>query len=136
MEILEMNIDFPGGERVDARLESRLIPTDQPPPYGEGSAPAPFDLFLASIGTCAGIYVLSFCRERDIPTEGVLIMQRMEFDDSVGMMTKVELEIQVPPDFPKKYYKALVRSANQCAVKKHLATPPKFEVYTKVIEEN
>ncbi len=131
---MEMTIDFPGGERVDAHFESRLIPTDQPPPHGEGSAPAPFDLFTASIGTCAGIYVLSFCRERDISTDNVRVVQRMEFDESIGMMTKVELEIQVPPDFPQKYHKALVRSANQCAVKKHLENPPKFETCTKVIE--
>ena len=134
MGISEINIHFPGGKRVDAHFESRIIPTDQSSPSGEGSAPAPFDLFMASIGTCAGIYVLSFCSERDIPTEKVRVVQRMEFDESVGMTTKIDLEIQVPPDFPKKYYKALVRSANQCAVKRHLASPPEFEVYTKVIE--
>ena len=131
---MEMTIDFPGGERVDAHIDSMTIPTDQPPPHGAGSAPAPFDLFMASIGACAGIYVLSFCRERDISTDNVRVVQRMEFDESIGMMTKVELEIQVPPDFPKKYHKALIRSANQCAVKKHLETPPEFETYTKVIE--
>ena len=134
MEISEMKIDFPGGKRVDAHFESRLIPTDQSPPSGEGSAPAPFDLFMASIGTCAGIYVLNFCRNRDISTENIQVVQRMEYDESVNMTTKINLEIQVPPDFPKKYYKALVRSANQCAVKRHLTSPPEFEVYTKVIE--
>jgi len=134
METLEMIIDFPGGERVDAHLESMTIPTDQPPPHGEGSAPSPFDLFMASIGTCSGIYILIFCRERDISTEGVRLVQRMGFDESVGLMTKVDLEIQVPPDFPKKYYKALVRSVGQCGIKLHLETPPKFDVYTKVVE--
>ena len=131
---MKMNIDFPGGDRVDAHIDVITIPTDQIYPYKEDSIPAPFDLFTASIGTCAGIYVLRFCRERNISTERVSIEQRMEFDESIGMMTKVELEIQVPPDFPQKYYKALVRSANQCAVKKHLETPPEFETYTKVIE--
>lgn len=134
MEILEMTITFPGGERVDAHLEFMTIPTDQPPPYGEGSAPSPFDLFMASIGTCAGIYILSFCNEREISSEGVHLVQRMKFDEDVGLMTKLDLEIQVPPDFPEKYYKALIRSANQCGIKKHLENPPEFEVYTKVIE--
>lgn len=131
---MEMTIDFPGGDRVDAHIDSITIPTDQIYPYEEGSIPAPFDLFLASIGTCAGIYVLRFCRERDIPTDNVRIVQRMEINESAGMTTRIDLEIQVPPDFPEKYYKALIRSANLCAVKKHLETPPEFETCTKVIE--
>ena len=134
MDNLEMVIDFPGGARVAAHLKTMTIPTDQPQPHGEESAPAPFDLFLASIGTCAGIYVLNFCRKRDIPTEEVRIVQRMVIDESVGMTTKVELEIQIPQNFPEKYHEALIRSANQCAVKKHIENPPEFETYTMVVE--
>jgi ribosomal protein S12 methylthiotransferase accessory factor len=130
---MEMIVTFPGGARVDAQLGPHVIRTDQPPQAGgEGSAPAPFSLFLASIGTCAGIYVLSFCRQRGLPTEGIQVVQRVSADPRTGMVEKVEIDIQVPPGFPEKYHEALVRAANQCAVKKHLENPPRFEVRTVV----
>ena len=128
-----MIVTFPGGARVDAQFGPHLIRTDQPPQAGgEGSAPAPFSLFLASIGTCAGIYVLGFCRQRGLPTEGIQVVQRMSADPRTGMVDKVELDIEVPPGFPGKYHEALVRAASQCAVKKHLENPPRFEVRTVV----
>ena len=134
---MEMVIDFPKGARVDAHFGPFTVQTDQSPMGGgEGSAPAPFGLFLASIGTCAGIYVLSFCRNRGLPTEDIRILQRMSSNPSTGMVTDVELEIQVPPTFPEKYYKALIRSADQCAVKKHLVQPPKFNIHTSTAAVN
>jgi len=130
---MEMIIDFPGGARVDAHFAGYTVNTDQPVPSGEGSAPTPFAIFLASIGTCAGIYVLGFCQSRGIPTDGVRVVQRVDRSMSTGMVSKITLEIQVPPSFPEKYYAALVRSASQCAVKKHLENPPEFDVYTKAV---
>jgi putative redox protein len=131
---MEMLINFPGGARVDAHFDVHNLKTDQPPAGGgEGSAPTPFDTFLASIGTCAGIYVLGFCRQRGIPTEDVRILQRAHHDPATGMISKIDLEIQTPPGFPEKYLPALVRAADQCKVKKHLEKPPKFEVYTKTV---
>jgi ribosomal protein S12 methylthiotransferase accessory factor len=132
---MEMVIDFSGGARVDAHFGPFDVKTDQPPSGGgEGSAPTPFNLFLASIGTCAGIYVLGFCRQRGLPTENIRIVQRMKSNPMTGMVDSIDLEIQVPPDFPQKYYEALVRSAEHCAVKKHLENPPKFKVYTQSVE--
>jgi ribosomal protein S12 methylthiotransferase accessory factor len=132
---MEMMIDFPGGARVDAHFGPYTLHTDQPPTNGgEGSAPTPFATFLASLGTCAGIYVLGFCRQRGLPTEGIRIIQRIHTDPASGMVTKIDLEIQVPPTFPEKYLPALIRSAEQCAVKKHIEHPPQFDVYTKVTE--
>ncbi len=129
----EFVIDFPGGARVDAHFGPYTVKTDQPPSGGgEGSAPAPFSLFLASIGTCAGIYVLGFCRQRNLPTDGIRLVQRMDTDPFTHMVAKVSLEIQVPASFPEKYRDALIRSAEQCAVKKHLENPPKFAVTTSV----
>ena len=131
---MDMTVTFPGGARVDAAFGSHIIRTDQPAHGGgDGSAPAPFSLFLASIGTCAGIYVLGFCRQRGLPTDGIQLVQRMEPDPRTGMIGKISLDIQVPPEFPEKYRDALVRAANQCAVKKHLETPPAFEVKTVVM---
>ncbi len=130
----EMVIDFPGGARVDAHFNGMTVMTDQPPyAGGQGSAPAPFSLFLASLGTCAGIYVLGFCRQRGLPTEGIRLIQRMESDPATRMISRIELEIQLPPEFPEKYKDAVIRSAEQCAVKKHIENPPQMVVTTKVV---
>jgi putative redox protein len=128
---MEMIIDFPGGSRVDAHFDNYTIPTDQPP---LASAPTPFDTFLSSIGTCAGIYVLGFCKQRNLPTEGIRIVQRMHSNQTNGMVETIDLEIQVPAEFPEKYRTSLINSAELCKVKKHLEHPPKFEVTTKVVE--
>jgi putative redox protein len=128
---MEMVISFPGGARVDAKFDSFTVRTDQPPQGGgEGSAPTPFATFLASIGTCAGIYVLGFCRQRQLPTEGIRLTQRMAADPATGLIGRISIEIHVPPSFPEKYHSALIRSAEQCAVKKHMEAPPRFEVTT------
>ena len=131
---MEMVIDFPGGSRVDAHFGPHTVNTDQPPiGGGEGSAPTPFAVFLSSIGTCAGIYVLGFCKKRGLSTEGIRIIQRVHNDPETRMISKVDLEIQVPPDFPEKYHDSLIRSAALCAVKKHLENPPQFDVFTKQV---
>mgnify|MGYP005841910047 FL=1 len=126
---MEMDIVFPGGARVDAISNGMVITTNQ-----DGSAPAPFGLFLASIGTCAGIYVASFCQQRGIPTDNIRIKQRMQVNPLTRMVDHIELDIQLPPDFPEQYKAAVIRSAELCAVKKHLEQPPTFDVHTSVIE--
>lgn len=128
---MEMIIDFPGGARVDAHFGNQTVKTDQPP---AATAPTPFATFLASIGTCAGIYVLGFCQQRGLPTEGIRIVQRMYSNGFTGMVGKVDLEIQVPPTFPEKYLPALVRAADLCAVKKHFEQPPQIAVTAQVSE--
>lgn len=128
---MEMLIDFSGGTRVDAHFGNFTIKTDQPP---SSSAPTPFATFLASLGTCAGIYVLGFCQQRGLPTEGIRIIQRVHSNSQTGGVAKIDFEIQVPHDFPEKYLPALVKSAELCAVKKVIEKPPQFDVYTKVVE--
>ncbi len=131
---MEMIIDFPGGARVDAHFDGFSVHTDQPAAGGgEGSAPTPFSLFLASIGTCAGIYVLGFCKQRNLPTEGIRLVQKVFRSPASGMVERIELEIQVPPDFPEQYRPALIRTAELCAVKKHLEHPPQFQVHTSEV---
>ena len=131
---MEMKIVFPGNRKVDAQYNGFTISTDQPiNSGGDGSAPAPFDLFLGSLGTCAGIYVLGFCQQRNLPTEGMELIQRMEFDPIKRMIGKISIEIRVPSDFPEKYYDALINSASLCAVKKHIQDPPEFNIFTSVI---
>ncbi len=128
---MDMIIDFPGGAQVDAHFGTFTVKTDQPP---VASAPSPFETFLASIGTCAGIYVLGFCNQRNLPTQGIRIIERISHSHSTGMVESIGLEIQVPPEFPQKYYDSLIRSAQLCAVKKHLEKPPRFDITTKVVE--
>lgn len=126
---MEMTISFPGGARVDAQFGPFTVRTDQPAHAGgEGSAPSPFALFLASIGTCAGIYALGFCQRRDLPTEGLEILERVEADPATGMVASIGLDIRLPAGFPEKYREPLLRAVGQCTVKKHLETPPRFDV--------
>jgi len=133
---MEIKITFPGGKKVNADIDGLVITTDQPVKYGgEGSAPSPFEHFLASIGTCAGIFVLSFCQERKIPTENISLVERLEYGttpEGKPFLDKIVIEIIVPPDFPEKYHNALIKVADQCAVKKAIMAPPKFEVKTAV----
>jgi len=124
----EMVVSFPGGKRVDAHYNGFHIETDQSPKYGgEGTAPEPYDLFLASMATCAGIYVLSFCERRGLPTEGLRLVQRW-FRDGTGRLERIVLDVELPEGFPEKYHKAVVRAAHQCTVKKTLDDPPELEV--------
>jgi putative redox protein len=130
-ENMEMTIDFPGGSRVDAHFGPFTVATDQPP---AATAPSPFEVFLSSIGTCAGVYVLGFCKQRNLPTEGIRIVEHINHSRITGMVETIGLEIQVPPEFPEKYRDSLIRSAELCTVKKHLEKPPKFDITTKAVE--
>lgn len=128
-----MEITLDGGAKVNAKFNNHIIKTDQPVTGGgEDSAPAPFDLFLASIGTCAGIYVKGFCDQRGLPTEKIKILQNMGFNPETRLIDHITLEIILPADFPEKYKDAVINAANLCAVKKHLANPPKIEVSAKI----
>ena len=128
---MEMVISFPGGKRVDAEYKGFTIQTDQSVENGgNSSAPEPFSYFLSSIGTCAGIYVLSFCQQRNIPFKDIRLIQKMEDTPDGKMVGRITIDIQLPPDFPAKYRKAVISSAQLCAVKKHLENPPEFSIIT------
>jgi len=133
---MEMNITFPGGKKVNAEWNGRVVATDQPESAGgEGSAPTPFEFFLASLGTCAGIYTLSFCQQRGIATEGLALTQRAEFaatDDGKRRLARVAIEITLPPGFPEKYRNAIVKTAELCTVKKVIMDPPEFAITTRL----
>ncbi|HTS79826.1 MAG TPA: OsmC family protein [Myxococcaceae bacterium] len=125
----EITVTFPGGKRVDAQVGNHRIATDQPRVAGgEDSAPAPFSLFLASIGTCAGIYVLGFCQARGIDPGGIELTQRSVVDPETRALRGVEIDIHVPDGFPAQYHEALVRAASGCAVKKAIAARPEFHI--------
>jgi ribosomal protein S12 methylthiotransferase accessory factor len=129
-----MEITFDGGKIITAHINGHTIRTDQPTKAGgQNSAAAPFELYLASIGTCAGIYIKSFCDNRNIPAEGIRIIQKVENDRESGLPVNVRLDILLPEDFPEKYKASLINVANLCKVKKSIANPPVFEITTSTI---
>jgi putative redox protein len=126
---LEMNITFAGNKKVNAEYKGFTIATDQPPAGGgDGTAPGPFYLFLASLGTCAGVYVVDFCKNRGISLDGIKLVQMMERDSKTHMVTDITLRVELPQDFPDKYRDGLLRAMDLCTVKKHMLNPPKFKL--------
>lgn len=129
---MDIRIAFSGGKRVDAHFDGRVVQTDQSPlGGGDGSAPEPFQLFLSSLATCAGIYVLGFCQARGIPTDGIEMIQHHDFDMEHGRLAGVRIDISVPEDFPAKYVPALERVAAKCTVKRVIENPPEFRITAK-----
>jgi len=127
MESVE--ITFPGGKRVDAKVGNHIVHTDQPiAAGGEDTAVAPFDLFLASLATCAGLYVLGFCQARKISTDGITMRQSVDVDPETKLAARIRLEVILPASFPEKYRLAVVRAAEGCKVKKTIAAAPPVEV--------
>lgn len=130
---MEMVVTFPGGKKVDSDYKGFTVKTDQPiDEGGENTAPEPFDLFLASIGTCAGIYVSSFCSERGVDPKDVRLVLRFNRNESTHMVETIDIDIRLPVGFPEKYKAAVVRAAQLCFVKKHLETPPKFRLVASI----
>jgi putative redox protein len=124
-----MTVSFPGGVAVDATYKGHTIRTDQPVKAGGGDAAmAPFDLFLASIATCMGLYALRFCQERNLPTEGLGLTLEPVRDEEKKMVVTVRVQLELPDGFPDKYRAAIERAVDLCAVKKHIHEPPKFEL--------
>lgn len=116
-----VEVGFPGGKQVEAHILGRSIPTDQSLENGgAGLAPEPFQLFLASIATCAGIYAKSFCDERGLASPRGLDLDISRGES--GVIDRLELVLRVDPEFPAKYDDAITRTMNLCAVKKQLRT--------------
>jgi len=128
----EIIVTFPGGKRVDALVGGHVVHTDQPVQGGgEDGHPTPFALFAASMGTCAGIFVVGFCQKRGLPLDGIRIVERLRHAED-GALAGVDLDIEVPPSCPEKYRDALVRVADQCSVKRAIQAQPAFQVRTVV----
>jgi len=129
-----IQVSFPGGVRVNAETKGFVIQTDQPAHEGgTNAAPAPFDLFLASLATCAGYFVLLFCQERRIQTAGLALSMRSEKNPETKMIDRISIEITLPSGFPEKYKNAVIKAADQCTVKRHMLKPPTFAVEAKIL---
>lgn len=123
-----MKVSFPGGKKVDVHFKSFTVNTDQRREDGtDGSAPEPFDLFLASIAACAGVYALSFCQQREISTDGLSLELETRRDPEKRMISNVTIKLTLPPGFPPKYTSAIAHAVEHCAVKKHILDAPEFE---------
>lgn len=132
---MEMVVSFPGGKKVNGEIAGHTILTDQSvKDGGENSAPSPMLYCLASMGTCAGFYVLSYLQARDLPTEGLKIVQSHVVDEKSHKLLEVKLTIHLPPALPQEHHKPVIRSAEKCTVKKLFENPPKFEVTATVSE--
>lgn len=124
-----VEVSFPGGVQVAAHVGSFDILTDQPPEDGgSNAAPSPYDLFLSSMATCAGFYALRFCQQRQLPTEGLAIALDIERHPDTRRLETIRMTLSLPTDFPEKYQKAIMRSVDQCSVKKALSDPPEIEL--------
>lgn len=125
----EIIITLPHQRRVDAQVGTHVVHTDQPLDNGgEDVAPSPYEMFLASLGTCAGIFVQGFCAKRGLSTEGIKLIERPSYGAD-GILQNVDIELQLPPSFPEKYRDAVVRVAAECSVKKAIAAQPHFTVH-------
>jgi ribosomal protein S12 methylthiotransferase accessory factor len=116
-----MNIYFEGNKKVFADVNGFTIKTDQAQRSGgDGEYPEPFTLFLASLGTCAGIFVKYFCDQRGINTDNIKLTQDQKYDPVRKMIGQIDIHIHVPADFPEKYENAMIQTASLCSVKRHL----------------
>ena len=130
---MKIVVTLEGNKKVNANVNGHIIKTDQPVASGgEGTAPTPFELFLASIATCAGIYIKGFCDQRNLPSENIEIIQDTEVDRDTNLVSKINIEIKVPKEFPEKYIDALINVASLCKVKQHMAKPPIFNLFTTI----
>lgn len=124
----ELKVIFGENYRIDVEFKGFTIKTDQPvQDEGDNTAPSPFDLFLASLATCAGYYALVFLRERKIPSEGLGVTMTYERPAGARLIDKIVIHVTPPAGFPEKYRAALVKSVDHCTVKAHLDKPPRFE---------
>jgi putative redox protein len=127
-----MRIVLSGGKRVDVLYKGFTIRTDQPESAGgENSAPSPFDLFLASLGTCAGYYVLAFCQSRNLPTDEITLTLDAVRDEAAHGIARIEIRIALPHDFPMDYVDACARAAEHCAVKSYLKDALRIDITTR-----
>lgn len=124
-----IEVRFTGGKRIEAQVGEFTIQTDQPLKYGgEASAPAPFDLFLGSLATCAGIFAWNFCESRQLPTEGLALQMECIDDEKKKMIVQIKFHLTLPDGFPEQYRSSIIRAIDLCAVKRHLQSPPEFTV--------
>lgn len=128
---MEINVNFLENLRLEAKFDDFTVVTDQPIRYkGDGSAPSPFDYFLASSALCAAYFVRVYCLARDIPTENIRLSQNNIVDPENRYNQIFKISVELPEDISEKDRQGILRSIDRCTVKKVVQTGPTFEIET------
>jgi len=128
---MEIKVNFLDNLRLEARFDDFTVIADQPIRYkGDGSAPGPFDYFLASSALCAAYFVKLYCQTRDIPTDNIRLSQNNIVDPENRYKQILKIQVELPADISEKDRLGILRSIDRCTVKKVVQTGPDF-----VIEE-
>lgn len=128
---MSFTVNLEGRKQVSIQIGGHRVMTDQPVKQGGGdSSPAPYDLFIASIGTCARFYVQSYCESKGIDASGIRITLSLQRDPETKKISGFVTTIYILEELPKKLHSALKRVAEQCAVTKTIIANPEFIVET------
>ncbi|USZ51171.1 OsmC domain/YcaO domain-containing protein [Halomonas sp. DN3] len=128
---MEIKVNFLDNLRLEAKFDDFTVVTDQPIRYkGDGSAPSPFDYFLASSALCAAYFVKVYCVARDIPTENIRLSQNNIVDPENRYNQIFKIQVELPEDLSDKDRQGILRSIERCTVKKVVQTGPEFQIET------
>ncbi|MDY6816035.1 MAG: OsmC domain/YcaO domain-containing protein [Pseudomonadota bacterium] len=128
---MEIKVNFLENLRLEAKFDDFTVVTDQPIRYkGDGSAPSPFDYFLASSALCAAYFVRVYCLARNIPTDNIRLSQNNIVDPENRYNQIFRIQVELPEDLPEKDRQGILRSIDRCTVKKVVQTGPIFEIET------
>lgn len=128
---MEIKVNYLDNLRQEAKFDDFTVIADQPIRYkGDGSAPGPFDYFLASSALCAAYFVKVYCAARDIPTDNIRLSQNNIVDPENRYKQTFKIQIELPADISEKDRQGILRSIDRCTVKKVIQTGPEF-----IIEE-
>lgn len=128
---MEIKVNFLDNLRLEAKFDDFTVIADQPIRYkGDGSAPGPFDYFLASSALCAAYFVKLYCQTRDIPTENIRLSQNNIVDPENRYAQIFKIQVELPADISEKDRQGILRSIDRCTVKKVVQQGPEF-----IIEE-
>ncbi|RWU09059.1 OsmC domain/YcaO domain-containing protein [Pseudidiomarina gelatinasegens] len=126
---MEIKVNFLDNLRLEAKFDDFTVVTDQPIRYkGDGSAPSPFDYFLASSAMCAAYFVKVYCVARDIPTENIRLSQNNIVDPENRYNQIFKIQVELPDDISEKDRQGILRSIDRCTVKKVVQTGPEFQI--------
>ncbi|WP_345551227.1 OsmC domain/YcaO domain-containing protein [Microbulbifer aestuariivivens] len=126
---MEINVNFLDNLRLEAKFDDFTVITDQPIRYkGDGSAPSPFDYFLASSALCAAYFVRVYCLARDVPTDNIRLSQNNIVDPENRYNQIFKIQVELPEDISAKDRQGILRSIDRCTVKKVVQTGPEFEI--------
>jgi len=128
---MEIKVNFLDNLRLEAKFDDFTVVTDQPIRYkGDGSAPSPFDYFLASSALCAAYFVKVYCKARDIPTDNIRLSQNNIVDPEDRYNQIFRIQVELPEDLSDKDRQGILRSIERCTVKKVVQTGPEFQIET------